>query len=456
MKQILFVDRYETLNFLNENLIDLIGIKKDSLNKFGNYYLNILNNYSTINMLFTNIIEHIKNNNIKDDFYISIEAIILSKNSNMIYDEKIIWDIFSIVQDELNEYLFEKKNQLDRINRLKNSYQKEIVKIKEILKKKDDEIEQYYIEYCKSNLEAYDGFYTKKDYLKDIQKNVQDIRSEYEYDLEITKEEYDEVIEDLKKLDKTEIKKEIIKRLEKEKQFLENNKLMMEIQNNLIGEKFEKIVNKDNKKNSLSIYQGVFNYSLDLPKSKIYFGYEDEIGFYPYNKRVLDIIIKDKILEFEEIVEDINETIKNNSNNKKITIYNVETLKELLDIYLYHFIKNNITLKKCKNCEEYFIPHNKQVYCDNPSPQNPNKSCKSLSDDMRNNKSPVYELYRSNYKTQSSKKRRNINNIPNIEKKFDKWNKLAKEKMKECEEGNITIEEYKKWLKESQDWIKNL
>ncbi len=43
---------------------------------------------------------------------------------------------------------------------------------------------------------------------------------------------------------------------------------------------------------------------------------------------------------------------------------------------------NNITICKCKNCGKYFIPKGstrKDVkYCDNPSPQNPNKRCIEL------------------------------------------------------------------------------
>lgn len=143
-----------------------------------------------------------------------------------------------------------------------------------------------------------------------------------------------------------------------------------------------------------------------------------------------------------------------NINIKTLDVYDTENFQELLDVYYSFFSNNKIKISKCKNCGKYFMPHNKQVYCDNPSPQNEKYTCRLLPDDMRNNKNPIYETYRNNYKTQSNKKRRNTH-IPDIEKKFCKWNEEARNKMEECQKGNISLEEYKTWLKQSQNWIKS-
>ena len=178
-----------------------------------------------------------------------------------------------------------------------------------------------------------------------------------------------------------------------------------------------------------------------------------------YNKYAEPLILKKIVIPKSYVFTGIQEENKvsickeTKGKIKTISIYCIEDLQEFTSIYLKLIIDKRLIIKKCKNCGKYFIPNNKQVYCDNPSPQNPNKTCRLLTDDMRNNKNPIYEVYRNNYKTQSNKKRRN-KHILDIEDKFSIWNIKAKEKMQECQQGKITLDEYKIWLKNSQNWIK--
>lgn len=193
-------------------------------------------------------------------------------------------------------------------------------------------------------------------------------------------------------------------------------------------------------------YNGINNYiqnniTTELTKNKYFF----EIPRY----KIYSAIIKNNSITILKPQEKYK-----NHNADYLYEYTIEKVDDLLDIYINLIIEKKIFLKQCKNCGKYFIPHNKQVYCDNPSPQNKKYTCRLLPDDMRNNKNPIYETYRNNYKTQSNKKRRN-NHIPDIENRFSKWNEEAKNKMKECQMGNITLDEYKLWLKHSQNWINN-
>ncbi len=63
---------------------------------------------------------------------------------------------------------------------------------------------------------------------------------------------------------------------------------------------------------------------------------------------------------------------------KLFVTYQIHTIKELLIISFIEILKNNLTIRKCKNCGLYFIPESRsdEKYCNRISPQNPNKTCK--------------------------------------------------------------------------------
>ena len=138
--------------------------------------------------------------------------------------------------------------------------------------------------------------------------------------------------------------------------------------------------------------------------------------------------------------------------------YKISSLKELLDLYYVEVLKD-INIKKCKNCGKYFIANNKQIYCDNISPQNIKYTCRTLPDEIRN-KDAIYQLYRQRYQSQNNKLNRNIKvgNISEKElsKRFERWNELAILKLEECKQNKISLEQYEQWFKENQNWIKNL
>ena len=128
-----------------------------------------------------------------------------------------------------------------------------------------------------------------------------------------------------------------------------------------------------------------------------------------------------------------------------VTRYEISSLDELLNIYIRDIIQNKIVIKKCKNCGEYFLPNNKQIYCE---------KCKTIPYDMRKNTSIIKVTYRNNYKNQHNKMARNMKKDKFIREKFENWNKRAKEMTKKCEKGIISLEELKTWFKTSQKWNK--
>ena len=436
MKNIVFVKKYEYTRedeYFDIDYFKYNGIEKEKLSLFGTYYLGVINNSKDIILALKEIIDKFK----LKSFETNVNFINIAKEVSDL-DNFYIRDFIKFLQLEVSL-------ELEDFKKIKKDTEDSLVTIERMIKeyndelKKDDEsMKNTYIENCHKYFKQQNIYYSEEKYRNNLKKSANGIREEYMDMLKTLENSYNNNIESLNNIFTLEGTESALKNtVERALYYLECNVTILNLQYNLM----ENNLKIDEYKKQMSVYQEVFDYRMTLPKSEVVYVIEDEKKI--SLSKITDYNMIDKIHNVEK-------------NDNKLIEYKVSTITELLNIYLDYFFTNKIPIKKCKNCGKYFIPNNKQVYCDNTSPQNQNKSCKTLSDDMRNNKSPVYELYRSNYKTQSSKKRRNINNIPNIEKKFDKWNKLAKEKMRECEEGNITIEEYKKWLKESQDWIKNL
>lgn len=128
-----------------------------------------------------------------------------------------------------------------------------------------------------------------------------------------------------------------------------------------------------------------------------------------------------------------------------VTTYQIVSLDELLNIYIRDIIDNKVVIKKCKNCGNYFLPNNKQVYCE---------ECKNIPYDQKKNTSLIRITYRNNYKNQHNKMARNMKKDKQIREKFNLWNKEAKEMTKKCEDGKMSLDELKEWFKKSQKWNK--
>lgn len=83
-----------------------------------------------------------------------------------------------------------------------------------------------------------------------------------------------------------------------------------------------------------------------------------------------------------------------NSIHPKLTHYEYSfiNIEDLLNVSLYHIILNKNVISKCKNCEDYFIPKNRndEVYCDKKI--NKTQTCK----DIGKYKSFKYKQYSEN------------------------------------------------------------
>lgn len=116
----------------------------------------------------------------------------------------------------------------------------------------------------------------------------------------------------------------------------------------------------------------------------------------------------------------------------------------LIGLCLIDIQRQNLIVKKCKNCGEFFSPSNRsdEIYCD---------SCKNVSYDEKIKSDSILKEYRKIYKTQNARKQRN-SHISNISKRFQAWACYAKAKLYDCQCGTISLDEMVSAIS-SDEWI---
>lgn len=79
------------------------------------------------------------------------------------------------------------------------------------------------------------------------------------------------------------------------------------------------------------------------------------------------------------------------------------------------------------------------------------KTCKELSYEIKLENDEITKTYRNAYKTQNAKKQRN-KHIPEIEASFKNWVLNAQKQKKLCNDKVISLEDFKNWLKDNENW----
>ena len=145
---------------------------------------------------------------------------------------------------------------------------------------------------------------------------------------------------------------------------------------------------------------------------------------------------------------------RNLQKDSYLTVYSYKSIVDIFGVYSKLFYENKIYINKCKNCGKYFLPLHKsnETLCNNIYKNG--KTCKQLSGELKLINDDILSIYRTAYKRENGKKNR-YRHIPNIQLKFENWNKTAKEKYTDCKRGLISKEELSEWLDSSRDWFKD-
>lgn len=132
-------------------------------------------------------------------------------------------------------------------------------------------------------------------------------------------------------------------------------------------------------------------------------------------------------------------------------VYDINSVQ---DWFRYEFMclaKGNVLYKQCKNCGKFFIPSGRSdsEYCDKIDATS-GKTCKEVGAIntflKKHENDEIHQAYTKAYRRMDSKKRTHY--ISKAE--FTQWSKTAREKRKMCENGEISLEEFRGWLDESR------
>ena len=132
-------------------------------------------------------------------------------------------------------------------------------------------------------------------------------------------------------------------------------------------------------------------------------------------------------------------------------VLNAPDMFELINFHVCECVRQNIKMRRCKNCGRYFAltGHAGTDYCDRPFGPN-GKPCRMVGASKvwaeRKKSDDVFSAYRREYK----KRFAHIAAGKCTQEQFLQWAADARKEKLKCSAGIITMEMYLDWLKKSK------
>jgi len=132
-------------------------------------------------------------------------------------------------------------------------------------------------------------------------------------------------------------------------------------------------------------------------------------------------------------------------------LFEIESVKDLLRFEFIKMIEHDIFIKKCKNCERFFIPKGRidAEYCDRIWGDGPRK-CSEIGAMKRYGKkissNPILDAHKKTYRRFNSRAR--TGKMTNAE--FLTWAEEAARKRDECLAGKLPFDEFIAWLEQGR------
>ncbi len=188
----------------------------------------------------------------------------------------------------------------------------------------------------------------------------------------------------------------------------------------------------------------------------------EELGFVAIRARVLCCLLSDELLNCaksrREIIEPLLGSVKLSCSflyeGEDIKIaYSISDLSSLLILDTLYCNQNGIRLNKCENCGHFFLPTTRsdEKYC--PFRDADSRECRKVGYENKVKASELGALYRKIYKTQNSRKNRNLHNVKDADHRFSRWVKYACDLKVQCERGKISLDEFEA-LASDPFWLK--
>lgn len=126
-------------------------------------------------------------------------------------------------------------------------------------------------------------------------------------------------------------------------------------------------------------------------------------------------------------------------------------LEGIMFATFFELVRRNKVVRKCKNCGRYFIPENRSdtLYCDNPSPEDPEMTCKEYGTRRlwyeRQKEDELATLSRKIASAKGMLAKRNPD-IPEYKASYNYFKAQRLIWIKAVKDGTKTQDEYKEWL----------
>jgi hypothetical protein len=132
-------------------------------------------------------------------------------------------------------------------------------------------------------------------------------------------------------------------------------------------------------------------------------------------------------------------------------LYGIGGIEELFRFEFVKMIEHDIFIKKCKNCERFFIPKRRvdAEYCERTYGDSQRK-CSEIGATLRYEKkvaeNPILEAYSKAYKRFNSRTRAK----KMTQTEFLNWSEEARKLRDECMAGELPFEEFTAWLEQGR------
>lgn len=139
-----------------------------------------------------------------------------------------------------------------------------------------------------------------------------------------------------------------------------------------------------------------------------------------------------------------------NFSDDYIVMETTQLINFLVSAVYYNFV-NGYHFKVCRNCNRLFIPFSRadELYCDNPSPQDPSRTCKQYGSEKlwyeRLKHDEAAKLSRNVYMAKQMLVKRNPD-IPEYKAMFEHFKEERKKWERAVKDGKRTKQEYIDWL----------
>lgn len=132
-------------------------------------------------------------------------------------------------------------------------------------------------------------------------------------------------------------------------------------------------------------------------------------------------------------------------------LYEIDCIEDLFRFEFIKMIEHDIFIKKCKNCERFFIPRRRAdaEYCERIYGDSRRK-CSEVGATLRYERkvaeNPILEAYSKAYKRFNSRTRAK----KMTQTEFLHWSEEARRRRDKCLEGDLPFEEFTEWLEQGR------